>query len=90
MDAPRLTGTRPRWVCSFSLPPRPGDRPGERAVVYVPVEGENGKFVERPVKLGTLSGDFVQLLEGLKPGDKVVTDGRFFLRAEATRSRPGG
>lgn len=63
---------------------------GERTVVYVPVEGEEGKFAERPVKLGQPVGDFVQVLEGLKPGDKVVTDGSFSLRAEATRTRSGG
>jgi len=63
---------------------------GDRAVVYVPVEGEDSKFVERPVKLGAPSGDFVQVLDGVKPGDKVVTEGSFFLRAEAARSRSGG
>jgi hypothetical protein len=32
----------------------------------------------------------VQVLEGLKQGEKVVTEGSFFLRAEAARSRSGG
>jgi RND family efflux transporter MFP subunit len=59
---------------------------GERTVVYVPAAGEEGKFSERPVKLGPAVGDFLQVLEGLKPGDRVVTDGSFFLRAEATRT----
>ena len=63
---------------------------GERAVVYVSVEGEEAKFTERTVKLGTPVGEFVQVLDGLKPGEKVVTDGSFFLRAEATRTRSGG
>jgi len=63
---------------------------GDRAVVYVPVEGEEGKFIERAVKLGEPAGEFVPVLEGLKPGDKVVTDGSFFLRAEAARTRSGG
>ena len=63
---------------------------GERSVVYVPAEGEEGKFVERAVKLGPPAGEFVPVLEGLKPGDKVVTDGSFFLRAEAARTRSGG
>ena len=63
---------------------------GDRAVIYVPADGEDAKFVERSVKLGTPSGDFVQVLDGLKPGDKVVTEGSFFLRAEAARSRSGG
>jgi len=63
---------------------------GERSVVYVPAEGEEGKFVERAVRLGPPAGEFVPVLEGLKPGDKVVTDGSFFLRAEAARTRSGG
>src|SRR3989441_1939266 len=63
---------------------------GERAVVYAPVEGEEGKFVERTVKLGVPMGEFVQVLDGVKPGEKVVTDGSFFLRAEAARTRSGG
>ena len=63
---------------------------GERTVVYVPVEGEEMKFIERAVKLGPSRGTVVQVLEGLKPGDKVVTDGSFFLRGEAARNRSGG
>jgi len=63
---------------------------GERAVVYAPVAGEEGKFVERTVKLGVPMGEVVQVLDGVKPGEKVVTDGSFFLRAEAARTRPGG
>src|SRR5438552_434324 len=63
---------------------------GDRAVVYIPVNGEEGKFIERTVKLGAPIGEFVPVLDGLKAGDKVVTDGSFFLRAEATRTRSGG
>jgi RND family efflux transporter MFP subunit len=63
---------------------------GDRSVVYVSAEGEEGKFVERAVKLGSPAGEFVPVLDGLKPGDKVVTDGSFFLRAEAARTRSGG
>jgi RND family efflux transporter MFP subunit len=63
---------------------------GDRSVVYVPVEGDEGRFAERPVRLGPIVGDAVQVLEGLKPGERVVTAGSFFLRAEAGRSRSGG
>jgi RND family efflux transporter MFP subunit len=63
---------------------------GDRSVVYVSVEDGEGRFVERPVKLGQTAGDSVQVLEGVKPGEKVVTAGSFFLRAEAARTRPGG
>jgi RND family efflux transporter MFP subunit len=63
---------------------------GDRTVVYVPVEGDESRFTERPVKIGPAVGDFLQILEGVKPGERVVTAGSFYLRAEAARSRTGG
>jgi len=63
---------------------------GERTVVYVVPDAAEARFVERPVKILEQSGDVVTVLEGLKPGERVVTEGSFFLRAEAARSRTGG
>ena len=63
---------------------------GDRSVVYVLAEGEDGRFSERPVRLGPAVGDSVQVLQGVKPGERVVTEGSFFLRAEASRARSGG
>ena len=63
---------------------------GNRNVVYVPLEGGEGRFAERTVKLGAALGDSLEVLDGLKPGELVVTAGSFFLRAEAGRTRPGG
>src|SRR5256884_6146775 len=63
---------------------------GDRSVVYVPADGEEGRFIERTVKLGRATGDVVEVLAGVKAGERVGTDGRFFLRAEATRTRSGG
>ena len=63
---------------------------GERAVVYVPAADDEHRFVERPVRLGPAVGDLVQVLEGVKPGERVVTEGSFLLRAEAARTRSGG
>ena len=60
---------------------------GDRSAVYVPADGEEGKFIERTVRLGPPAGELIAVLDGLKPGDKVVTDGSFFLRAEAARTR---
>jgi membrane fusion protein (multidrug efflux system) len=34
------------------------------------------------VRLGTVRGDFVDVLDGLSPGDRVVTSGVFKLRAD--------
>jgi RND family efflux transporter MFP subunit len=62
---------------------------GHRTVVYLATE-EEGRFVETPVTLGAALGDAVQVLNGLKPGEKVVTEGSFFLRAEAARLRSSG
>lgn len=59
---------------------------GTRTVVYVPME-EAGRFLEKPVTLGAAVGDAVQVLNGLTPGDKVLTEGSFCLRAEAARLR---
>ena len=63
---------------------------GDTSVVYLPLPGGEGRFVERSVTLGSVVGDAVQVLKGLKPGDRVVTEGSFFLRAEAARLRHGG
>jgi cobalt-zinc-cadmium efflux system membrane fusion protein len=62
---------------------------GSRTVVYVATEDE-GRFVETTVTLGPSAGDAVQVLAGVKPGDRVVTEGSFFLRAEAARVRSSG
>ncbi len=56
---------------------------GTDKVVYMPVA--IGKFEERKVKLGTESGDFIEVLSGIRQGDKVVTKGSFDLRAESLR-----
>jgi RND family efflux transporter MFP subunit len=73
------------------LVPRAAVQPlGETSVVYLPLAGSEGRFVERPIALGAVVGNAVQVLKGLKPGDRVVTEGSFFLRAEAARLRSGG
>lgn len=59
------------------------------SVLYAPygdtvfvIEEKPGKLVLRQqfVRLGGVRGDFVNVLEGLKPGDRVVTTGVFKLR----------
>jgi multidrug efflux pump subunit AcrA (membrane-fusion protein) len=52
--------------------------------------GEEGKFVQRQVRLGPPMGDSYTVLSGLRAGDMVVTEGSFFLRAEALRNTPSG
>lgn len=62
---------------------------GSRTVVYV-AGSEEGRFIERTVRIGVSSGDVVEVLEGVKSGERVVTDGSFLLRAEAARVRGSG
>jgi RND family efflux transporter MFP subunit len=61
---------------------------GGRQVVFIAVPDEEGKFLQRTVKLGPLAGESYSVLEGLQPGDVVVTEGSFFLRAESLRNAP--
>jgi cobalt-zinc-cadmium efflux system membrane fusion protein len=63
---------------------------GGRQVVFVAVPDEEGKFVQRTVKLGPLAGEAYTVLQGLQLGEVVVTEGSFFLRAESLRNAPSG
>jgi multidrug efflux pump subunit AcrA (membrane-fusion protein) len=56
-----------------------------RTVVYLVDPTKEGQFIEREVRLGTQSGDEVAVLTGLRPGDVIVTEGSFSLRAERER-----
>lgn len=50
-------------------------------VAYVELEGE--LFERRPLVLGTRQGDLVQIVDGLRPGDRVVTRGAYNIRLQA-------
>jgi membrane fusion protein, heavy metal efflux system len=63
---------------------------GARHVVFVAVEGEEGRFLQRTIQLGRLHGESYSVLKGLEPGERVVTEGSFFLRAESLRNAPSG
>ena len=58
---------------------------GDRTVVYLAAPKEPGRFIEREVRLGRPSGEGVEVASGVQPGDVVVTEGSFFVRAERDR-----
>lgn len=60
-------------------------RVGQRAVVYLRSAEDPEKFIEREVRLGAASGEQVEVVSGVRPGDAVVTEGSFFVRAERER-----
>jgi RND family efflux transporter MFP subunit len=71
--------------------PRSGliDQDG-RAVVYVQVDGEH--FQERLVRIGPQAGNRVAILDGLQPGERIVTKGAHLVRlaGRATSEQPHG
>jgi membrane fusion protein, multidrug efflux system len=61
----------------FGIEPKPNDAPGTRTT-------PDGRPVmiarHRFVRLGQMQGDFVAITEGIKAGDRVVSEGAFKLR----------
>lgn len=62
-------------------------RLGDDWVVFVPKE--DGHFDIRPVGRGRDFGNEVEILRGVKPGERVVVEGAFVLKAEAEKARGG-
>lgn len=60
---------------------------GEDQVVFVALDGN--KFEKRAVKLGEEQQGRVQVLEGLKAGERVVTEGSFILKSEMLKGELG-
>ena len=54
---------------------------GNQQYVFVATNKPN-EFILRPVRLGQESNSLYPVLEGLRVGDKIVTEGSFMLRAE--------
>jgi Cu(I)/Ag(I) efflux system membrane fusion protein len=67
-----------RWV---AVPDSAVIDSGKRQVVLVD-RGE-GRYEPRPLKLGARVAGYVQVLEGLKPGEQVVTSATFLIDAES-------
>jgi len=54
---------------------------GKRDIVWVQVD--KGMYESRVVELGTRSGEYYEVVSGLKEGDQVVTQGGFLIDSEA-------
>lgn len=59
----------------------------DKQIVFVAFDGN--KFEKRIVKLGMEQKGRVQVLEGLKAGEKVVTEGSFILKSEMLKGELG-
>lgn len=56
-----------------------------KMVAYVQLDGE--AFEKRELKLGIREGNFVQVLDGIKPGERVVTEGAYSIRLMSLSSQ---
>jgi cobalt-zinc-cadmium efflux system membrane fusion protein len=56
---------------------------GSEKVVYIPLS--NGEFEERRITAGEEAGGYLEILKGLKNGEKVVVSGSFTLRSQALK-----
>src|SRR5712692_5027406 len=61
---------------------------GLRQLVFLDLG--QGVYQPYPVKLGRRSQDYVEVLEGIKEGDRVVTSANFMLDAESKLASAGG
>jgi multidrug efflux pump subunit AcrA (membrane-fusion protein) len=60
---------------------------GENQIVFVALDGN--KFEKRVVKLGLEQSGRVQILDGVKAGEKIVTEGSFILKSEMLKGQLG-
>jgi membrane fusion protein, copper/silver efflux system len=56
-------------------------RDGRRSVVYV--EKSSGEYEQRAVRIGRVGDEGIEILEGLKEGERVVAQGNLMIDAEA-------
>ena len=54
---------------------------GERSLVFVDMGG--GKLVPRTVQLGRSSSDYIEVVSGVQPGQRVVTSAQFLIDSES-------
>jgi membrane fusion protein, heavy metal efflux system len=88
MFATAWIGTGSEGERVVAVPATTLQRMDNQWVVFLP-RGE-GRFEVRPVERGRDLGNEVAILSGLKPGERVVVEGAFVLRAEAEKNEGGG
>lgn len=69
----------------LAVPSSAIQRVGSKTVVYVVDPASSSRFEERPVEIGAERGGMVEVRSGLRPGERIVTTGSFFVRAEIER-----
>ena len=57
---------------------------GDRQLVYI--AADDTSFVKRYVRVGRQQDSLVEILDGLKPGERIVSDGAFAVKSEFQKS----
>lgn len=70
---------------TLGVPAAAVQRIGAATVVYVVATGSRSRFEERNVETGTQRDGMVTILNGLRAGERVISTGSVFVRAEADR-----
>ncbi len=73
--------TSPLIVDAVAVPDQAIIRSGERDVVVIALGG--GYFDPREVKLGVTADGYVQILEGVREGERIVTSSQFLIDSES-------
>lgn len=60
---------------------------GNRQFVFLATDKSN-EFILRPVRLSPENNGYYPVLEGVSPGDRLITQGSFLLRAEWLKTHP--
>ena len=72
---------------TLAIPGEAVQTEGNKKIVFI--DTGDGGFEKREVSLGRQVDSFYQVLEGLKPGEKIVTKGSFLLKSEAQKGEIG-
>ncbi len=76
-----VTIASPLSVEAVAVPNQAIIRSGERNIAIIALGG--GYFEPRDVKLGVIAGDYVQVLEGIREGEKIVVSSQFLIDSES-------
>lgn len=60
---------------------------GDKQVVYI-AANKSGTFIQRNVTAGAEANGFVAITSGISPGEQIVSEGSFLLRAESLKRNP--
>jgi cobalt-zinc-cadmium efflux system membrane fusion protein len=83
------TGTSEGAGEELFVPSAAIQRDGDKTLVFVPREGEQGAFEIREVEIGGEIDGYTAIKSGLKLGEKVVTKGSFVLKTQMQKGELG-